>query len=157
MRVFRLITENTIDERIVQRAEIKQRLDKMVIQQGRPVNGESMPTKGMKADMIRFGAQYILSSEGSDITDVDIDKILEAGELKTAEDHAKLAKMGEDQLRHLTLEEASSESVYQFEGVDFRSMHKQSNADDGANGFQQTRSGRNIKPVVPAIASLLKQ
>lgn len=34
MRVFRLITDNTVEERIVERAEIKLRLDSIVIQQG---------------------------------------------------------------------------------------------------------------------------
>lgn len=34
VRVFRLITENTVEEKIVERAEIKLRLDKLVIQQG---------------------------------------------------------------------------------------------------------------------------
>ena len=34
VRVFRLITDNTVEERIVERAEMKLRLDKVVIQQG---------------------------------------------------------------------------------------------------------------------------
>lgn len=34
VKVFRLITENTVEEKIVERAEIKLRLDKLVIQQG---------------------------------------------------------------------------------------------------------------------------
>lgn len=34
VRVFRLITENTVEEKIVERAEVKLRLDKLVIQQG---------------------------------------------------------------------------------------------------------------------------
>lgn len=32
--MFRLITENTVEEKIVERAEVKLRLDKLVIQQG---------------------------------------------------------------------------------------------------------------------------
>lgn len=35
VRVFRLITENTVEEKIVERAEVKLRLDKLVIQQGK--------------------------------------------------------------------------------------------------------------------------
>jgi hypothetical protein len=34
VKVFRLITENTVEEKIVERAEVKLRLDKLVIQQG---------------------------------------------------------------------------------------------------------------------------
>lgn len=37
VRVFRFITENTVEEKIVERAEIKLRLDKLVIQQGKLV------------------------------------------------------------------------------------------------------------------------
>ena len=33
--MFRLIAENTVDEKIVERAAIKLRLDRLVIQQGR--------------------------------------------------------------------------------------------------------------------------
>merc|ERR1712098_436320 len=35
VRVFRLVTENTVDEKIVEKAEIKLKLDRMVIQQGK--------------------------------------------------------------------------------------------------------------------------
>ena len=35
VKVFRLITENTVEERIIERAEMKLRLDSVVIQQGR--------------------------------------------------------------------------------------------------------------------------
>ncbi len=38
VRVFRFITENTIEEKIVERAEVKLRLDKLVIQQGKLLN-----------------------------------------------------------------------------------------------------------------------
>ena len=34
VRVFRIITENTVEERIVERAEMKLHLDQIVIQQG---------------------------------------------------------------------------------------------------------------------------
>ena len=34
VRVFRFITENTVEERIVEKAEMKLRLDNIVIQQG---------------------------------------------------------------------------------------------------------------------------
>lgn len=34
VKVFRFITENTVEEKIVERAEVKLRLDKLVIQQG---------------------------------------------------------------------------------------------------------------------------
>ena len=36
VKVFRLITENTVEDRIVERAEMKLKLDNVVIQQGNP-------------------------------------------------------------------------------------------------------------------------
>lgn len=39
VRVFRFITENTVEERIVERAEMKLRLDSIVIQQGKDMGG----------------------------------------------------------------------------------------------------------------------
>ena len=41
VQVFRFVTENTVEERIIERAEMKLRLDKMVIQQGRLTDGQN--------------------------------------------------------------------------------------------------------------------
>ena len=41
VQVFRFVTENTVEERIVERAEMKLRLDKIVIQQGRLTDGQN--------------------------------------------------------------------------------------------------------------------
>merc|ERR1712083_112635 len=35
VRVYRLVTENTVDEKIVEKAEVKLKLDRMIIQQGK--------------------------------------------------------------------------------------------------------------------------
>lgn len=148
VRVFRLVTENTIDERIVQRAEIKHRLDKMIIQHGKMADKTPAEfTKGMKRDMIRFGADYIMASDGDDFIDVDIDKILKEGELKTAQENEKYAQLGESELRNLTLEEASSVSLYQFEGVDFRSMQNKNKNDDMAYTFRMRKPVQYTMPV----------
>lgn len=40
VKVFRLMTDNTVEERIVERAEIKLRLDTVVIQQGLQLEDE---------------------------------------------------------------------------------------------------------------------
>lgn len=119
VNVFRLVTENTVDERILQRAEIKLRLDRLVIQQG---GANEKDVKIDKKDIIRFGSDYILSENCLEIISVDIDQILIDGELKTTNENEKFDRMNENELRNFTLEEASSISVYQFEGVDFRSM-----------------------------------
>lgn len=123
VRVFRLITENTIDERIVQRAEIKLRLDRMIINSSRAPKKDANASKNDMVDIIRFGAEHILSDEFQNIVDVDIEQIIKEGAVKTNAENEKYAKMKEEELRGLTLAEASTtKSVYDFEGVDYRQL-----------------------------------
>lgn len=94
--VYRLITEHTIEEKILERAEVKLRLDAMVIQQGRAAPKQGKGAGGMSAEdvssMIRFGADRIFRQSGSSITDADIDAILLAGEQRTQQLNEKLGK-----------------------------------------------------------------
>lgn len=85
VRVFRMVTEGTVEERIVERAEMKLRLDALVIQSGRLQEGEKKLGKDDMLNMIQFGAEKMFKSKSATITDDDIDAILERGESKTAE------------------------------------------------------------------------
>lgn len=124
VRVFRMITENTVEEKIVERAEVKLRLDKLVIQQGRLLdNKASALNKDEMLNMIRHGANEVFASKESAITDEDIDTILEKGENKTQELNKKLSEMGESSLRNFTVD-TPTDSVYQFEGEDYREKQK---------------------------------
>lgn len=82
VRVFKFITENTIEERVIERAEMKLRLDRVVIQQGRLVDGQTKLQKDEVLDMIRHGADKVFASKDSTIGDDDIDDILEKGQRK---------------------------------------------------------------------------
>lgn len=127
VRVFRFITENTVEEKIVERAEVKLRLDKLVIQQGKLVDNKSASlNKDEILNMIRFGANHVFASKDSDITDADIDEILEKGEEKTNEQKQKLDELGESSLRNFTMDTPNPTGtyVYQFEGEDFREKAK---------------------------------
>ncbi|KAJ8871780.1 hypothetical protein PR048_028120 [Dryococelus australis] len=125
VRVFRFITENTVEEKIVERAEVKLRLDKIVIQQGRLVDSkQNQLNKDEMLNMIRHGANHVFASKDSEITDEDIDTILMKGEAKTEELKQKLETMGESSLQNFTLDTGPTESVYQFEGEDYREKQK---------------------------------
>ncbi len=66
VRVFRFITENTVEEKIVERAEVKLRLDKLVIQQGKLVDNKTAQlNKDEILNMIRFGANHVFASKDS--------------------------------------------------------------------------------------------
>lgn len=100
MRIFRLIVENTVEERIVERAEMKLRLDKIVIQQGgcgsvkphlppfllhppgRLVDSHQKVGSEEMLSMIRHGANIVFSGKDSMTTEEDIDEILRKGEKK---------------------------------------------------------------------------
>ena len=81
MRVFRFITDNTVEEKIVEKAEVKLRLDKLVIQQGRLLDkSNNALNKDEMLSMIRHGADHVFASKDSDVTDEDIDTILAKSE-----------------------------------------------------------------------------
>eukprot|EP01135_Chromosphaera_perkinsii_P012248 Nk52_evm19s2622 gene=Nk52_evmTU19s2622 len=119
VRIFRFITDKTVEERIVERAEMKLKLDAMVIQQGRLQNQNKNLSKDEMLSMIRYGADHIFSSKDSTVTDDDIDTILSIGESKTAEMNEKLSKAGMDQLKGFSLD-VSDYNVYAFEGKNYR-------------------------------------
>ncbi len=79
VRVFRLVTENTVDEKIVERASVKLRLDRMVINQGRLAEQKQNLGKDEMLSMIRHGAKHVFSSKDADTIEEDIDKLLKTG------------------------------------------------------------------------------
>lgn len=127
VRVFRFITENTVEEKVVERAEIKLRLDKLVIQQGKLVDNKAGTLqKDEILNMIRHGANHVFASKDSDVTEADIEEILEKCEEKTTELKNKYDELGESSLRNFTMDTPTSSGtyVYQFEGEDFREKAK---------------------------------
>jgi len=117
--------ENTVDEKIVERAEIKLRLDRMVIQQGKLAEQKANLNKDEMLNMIRHGANHVFASKDGELEDSDIDKLLEIGEKKTQELNAKMADLGESSLRNFTLDTKQESSLYNFEGEDFREKQRE--------------------------------
>ena len=82
-----------------------------------------MQGKDEMLNIIRHGARNVFASKDSDMTDADIDIILDIGQQKTDEVNKKLAELGESSLRTFTLDTKDHESVYNFEGENFRDKH----------------------------------
>jgi len=146
VRVFRLVVENTVDEKIVEKAEIKLKLDRMIIQQGKLSENKANLNKEEMVSMIRHGASHIFSSKEGELTDVDIDKLLESGEKRTAEQQEKLAALGESSLRTFTIDNVEEKSLYAFEGEDFRDKTK----DIGLNWIAPPKRERKANYAVDA-------
>lgn len=65
------MTEDTIEQKVVERAQQKLKLDAMVVQQGR-LNDKDKLSRDELLDAIRFGADKIFKSKDSSITDDDV-------------------------------------------------------------------------------------
>merc|ERR1711981_526378 len=124
VRVYRLVTENTVDEKIVERAAVKLKLDRMVIQQGRLSDNKQNLGKDEMLGMIRHGAKHVFSAKDGEIEEHEIEALIQMGEIKTAEANKKLEALGESSLRNFTLDTKQEESVYTFEGEDFREKNR---------------------------------
>ena len=68
VQVFRFVTEGTVEEKIIERADRKLFLDAAVIQQGRLAEQNNKLDKGDLMQMVRFGADQILSGKGGTYT-----------------------------------------------------------------------------------------
>jgi SWI/SNF-related matrix-associated actin-dependent regulator of chromatin subfamily A member 5 len=124
--VFRFVTENAIEEKVLERAAQKLRLDQLVIQQGR-AQQQTAASKGELLTMIQHGAENVFSSKGAtgalaskaELSEDDIDAILRHGEQKTAELSARYEKLGIDDLQKFT-----SDSAYEWNGENFTNRKK---------------------------------
>ncbi|KAI9699707.1 MAG: hypothetical protein M1836_002741 [Candelina mexicana] len=127
--VFRFVTENAIEEKVLERAAQKLRLDQLVIQQGRAQQqAKAAASKDELLNMIQHGAEKVFQSKGatgalagsSDLSDDAIDAILKHGEERTAELNARYEKLGIDDLQKFT-----SDSAYEWNGEDFTNRKKE--------------------------------
>jgi SWI/SNF-related matrix-associated actin-dependent regulator of chromatin subfamily A member 5 len=116
VQVFRFVTEHTIEEKVVERAQQKLKLDAMVVQSGRLKEKDKLSSDELLA-AVRFGADKIFKSKDSSITNDDIDLILDAGKRKTQELNEKLQKADKGDMLDFKLDGGLSAQT--FEGVDY--------------------------------------
>ncbi|XDG04358.1 hypothetical protein ABKA04_003973 [Annulohypoxylon sp. FPYF3050] len=140
--VYRFVTESAIEEKVLERAAQKLRLDQLVIQQGRAHPGAKGPAaKDELLDMIQHGAEKVfqtkgatgMAAKGTDLNDDDIEEILSKGENRTKELNAKYEKLGIDDLQKF-----SSESAYEWNGEVFGGKKK----DIGVNWINPAKRER---------------
>ena len=118
VQVFRLVTDDTVEVKVVERAQQKLKLDAMVVQHGRLQDKDKKMTKQDLLDTLRFGADKIFRTKDSNsITDADIDMILEEGRKRTEELNEKLQVAEKGDLYDFRLDGGMSTQV--FEGKDY--------------------------------------
>merc|ERR1712071_617985 len=100
VHVYRFVTEETVEEKIVEKAMKKLYLDAVVIKQGRMMEKKSqgsLSNEELQA-MVRFGASRIFQSKESMITDDDIDAIIARGTEKTEAENDNLKEAANNNL-----------------------------------------------------------
>lgn len=120
VHVYRFVTENAIEEKVIERAAQKLRLDQLVIQQG---SGKKTANLGNNKDdlleMIQYGAKDMFDKKSSNISvEDDIDEILKKGDRKTKELNAKYEALGLDDLQKFNGME--NQSAYEWNGQNFQ-------------------------------------
>jgi len=121
--VYRFLTEGTVEEKIVERAKRKLKLDAMIIRSGKTSSKNSV-SSGEILDAIRFNAEKILSKNENDELewkDEDIDKIIERGLQKTVELNEKISEFKDEELYDFSIEDSN---LRQFEGKDYSKFIK---------------------------------
>ncbi|CAM9856397.1 unnamed protein product, partial [Sphacelaria rigidula] len=116
VKVYRLVTEDTIEEKVVERAQQKLKLDAMVVQRGM-LQGEKKLEKDEMLAAIRFGADAVFRSKEAGITDEDLDAVLERGMKKTAELQDKLNVAEKGDMLDFSFD--TGDGVQQFEGINY--------------------------------------
>ncbi|KAF3914445.1 hypothetical protein AA313_de0201114 [Arthrobotrys entomopaga] len=122
VHVYRFVTEDAIEEKVLERAAQKLRLDQLVIQQGRaqPAVKNTAGADDLLG-IIQHGAQDIMNKAadgkgtGTIDDDIDIDAYINKGSEKTEKMKAKFSTMGLDDLQKF-----NSESAYEWNGEDFQ-------------------------------------
>jgi hypothetical protein len=128
--VYRLVTEGSVEEKIVERAARKLKVDHLIMQKGsyrsdkdqKAINNIS---NGEVLQMIKYGAQEIISTADFGVTEESIDQILAHSLKKTEELQETLSKIEEKfNLNTVSLTgddpDSKQNKLYTFEGMDYK-------------------------------------
>jgi len=126
--VFRFVTESAIEEKVLERAAQKLRLDQLVIQQGRTQQpAKNAASKDELLTMIQHGAEKVFNSKGAlgpagdgDFADDEFDKVMKRGEEMTEKLNKRYEMLGLDDLQKFT-----SDSTYEWNGETFQPRKKE--------------------------------
>jgi SWI/SNF-related matrix-associated actin-dependent regulator of chromatin subfamily A member 5 len=172
VHVFRFVTEGTVEEKIIERADRKLFLDAAVIQQGRLAEQHASLEKEEIMKMVRFGADQILNCKGGTYTDEDIDALIARGEERTIAMQAKLQTDVKHNLANFTLL-ADDEIVidtFSFGGKNYREDSKKNFGNfitlpqrerkrnyDVNEYFRDMQGNFNAKPTVESAKKKIKK
>lgn len=97
VQVFRLVTVNTMEEKMIERQTLKLKLDSMIIQKGRLAPKNSSMGKDEMQEMVNYGADGIFAV-GNELCDQDIDSLIEEGKARAQNLQMEAAKKMKDKM-----------------------------------------------------------
>lgn len=110
VHIFRFVIENSVEEKIIEKATAKLRLDQLVIQQGKLTNLNKPLTPEEMLSMIKYGASDLLNDGDSsnNKNSFDIETLLRKGEARTKELMEKYEKIGYENLHNFAVDGLAS-------------------------------------------------
>ena len=156
--VYRFVTRNTVEEKIVEKAAKKMMIDKLVIQKGKfGRQKEEDVSKDEMSHILKFGVSELFASTSSE-AETDIGALLEFSEKKTSELSEKLKSFDSFILKFdnpLSVDvlgaDGSSDSQPLPEEVKIAAEHVTAEQADLAAGMIMVDGPRERKPVLPAV------
>lgn len=120
VRVYRFVTDGTMEEKMYRRALKKLYLDAVVVQQGRlQSKATNQASKEELLSMIKFGAEEIFKTRQEDVTEADIDRLLDEGESISNQLTSEAREQVQMSLASFQLG-AEEANIYDFEGVSYK-------------------------------------
>lgn len=129
--IYRFVTEGTVEEKIIERAAKKLKIDNLIIQKGKNIQNRVSAIE--MTNMIQYGADKLFAGkQNGNSQDQSILDILKYSENKTEEIFGQLKKL-EDKISINNLSLSSdSKDIYQFDGEDFK-KYKESTENNFVN------------------------
>uniref|UniRef100_A0A7S2IVN3 Chromatin-remodeling complex ATPase n=1 Tax=Haptolina brevifila TaxID=156173 RepID=A0A7S2IVN3_9EUKA len=141
VKVFRFVTQDSIEEKVVERAELKLQMDFAVIQQGRLAEKHKNLSKEEVLLAVRYGADKVFRSENVEITDEQIETMI-ANAKNLTDERAKAAGVEDKAKRDLLDFSDATVNFQEFEGVDYKNSRPGGAADMDFMALMQDSMGK---------------
>ena len=129
VNVYRLVTKDSLEERMIERQCLRLKLDSLVIQTGRLASRHKSLDKEELQEMLHYGADQIFNAnnDDSDITEEKLAEILQRGEQKISRISHELEIQLEKKKNLIDFE--SKIDMWNFESVDYSKKRKEDSRD----------------------------
>lgn len=122
--VYRFVCEGTVEEKIVERAAKKLKIDQLIIQKGKNVQNKVSAIE--MTNILQYGADKLFKNEQNTNDEKSIEQILEYSINKTETVNSNLKSLEEKlSINNLSLSTGNKSDIYQFDGEDYKKKSKE--------------------------------